>query len=234
MADFDIQGLAAYLHLTPSQVGKLVDRGELPGRKVGGSWKFSEQEIHHWLEERIGVFEEGQLTHVETVLEKSAPSVDEQPVTLSEIIPAEGVACPLAAKTRSRVVDAMVELAVGTGRLWDADKMAEAVRAREAMQPTATESGFALLHPRRPMPNILSEPLVVVGTTPSGIPFGGRGGVLTDIFFLIGSVDDREHLRTLARLARVLQGPQMVDRIRQAESASELRDLLLERDAEIE
>ena len=32
--DFDIDSLAAYLHLTPQQVARLADRGKLPGRKV--------------------------------------------------------------------------------------------------------------------------------------------------------------------------------------------------------
>ncbi len=34
--------------------------------------------------------------------------------------------------------------------------MAEAVRSREQMQPTALENGVALLHPRRPMAKILA------------------------------------------------------------------------------
>ena len=34
--DFDIQRLAAYLHVDPAQVARLADRGRLPGRKVAG------------------------------------------------------------------------------------------------------------------------------------------------------------------------------------------------------
>ena len=52
--DFDIDSLATYLHLTPAKVTRMADRGKLPGRKVGGQWRFSEAEIHHWLEQRIG------------------------------------------------------------------------------------------------------------------------------------------------------------------------------------
>ncbi len=51
----DLDGLAAFLHLTPAQVGRLADRGKLPGRKVGGQWRFSPAEIHHWMEQRIGL-----------------------------------------------------------------------------------------------------------------------------------------------------------------------------------
>ena len=51
--DFDIESLAAYLHLATTQVAKLADRGKLPGRRIGGTWRFSRAEVHHWLEERI-------------------------------------------------------------------------------------------------------------------------------------------------------------------------------------
>ena len=51
MEDLDVARLANYLHLSPDQVTKMAVRGRIPGRKVGGQWRFSEAEIHHWLEE---------------------------------------------------------------------------------------------------------------------------------------------------------------------------------------
>ena len=53
--DLDIDQLALYLHLTPTQVNKMAVRGKIPGRRVNGEWRFSESEIHHWLEDQIGV-----------------------------------------------------------------------------------------------------------------------------------------------------------------------------------
>ena len=47
MEDLDVPKLAEYLHLTPEQVKKMAVRGRLPGRRVGGQWRFSEAEIHH-------------------------------------------------------------------------------------------------------------------------------------------------------------------------------------------
>ena len=72
--DFDIHALARYLHLAPQQVAKLADRGKLPGRKVGGQWRFAKADIHHWLERRIGLSDEGELLEVEDVLQRSAPA----------------------------------------------------------------------------------------------------------------------------------------------------------------
>jgi len=39
---------------TPDQVKKMAERNKLPGRRIGGQWRFSQPEIHQWFEERIG------------------------------------------------------------------------------------------------------------------------------------------------------------------------------------
>jgi PTS system nitrogen regulatory IIA component len=54
-ADFDVDRLAAYLHRMPADITRLAERGKLPGRRVGGAWRFSAAEIHHWMEDRIGL-----------------------------------------------------------------------------------------------------------------------------------------------------------------------------------
>ncbi len=198
--DFDVSSLARYLHLPPQQVVKLAERGKLPGRKVSGQWRFAKPDIHHWFERRIGLSDESQLLEVEAVLQQSAPV---ERICIAEMLPVEAIAVPLWARTRNSVIDSMVELAAHTGWLWDAKAMAEAVKAREDMHTTALDNGVALLHPRRPMAKILSQPFLALGCTSSGIPFGGAAP-LTDVFFLICSMEDRGHLRALARLSRIL------------------------------
>jgi PTS system nitrogen regulatory IIA component len=230
--DFDVDQLAAHLHLLPQQVARLADRGGLPGRKVGGEWRFSRAEIHHWLEARIGVSGEVELAAMELRWRRDAGAEDEHP-TVSAMLPVEAIAVPLSARTRGSVITSMVELASQSGLLWDPDKMADAVRAREEMASTALDNGVALLHPRRPMPNILAEPFLALGITTQGIPFGsGRSG-LTDIFFLICSTSDRGHLRTLARLSRILATPGALDALRSATEPAAAYEVVANREAEL-
>lgn len=225
--DFDTASLAVYLHLTPQQVERLAERGRLPGRKVAGQWRFARPDIHHWFERRIGLSDEGELVEVEDMLEGDAPSSDPGEVSLAELMPPEALAIPLIARTKNSVITAMVELAAATGRLWDPRAMAEAVRKREELYPTALGNGVALLHPRRPMPKILAQPTLALGCTTTGIPFGG-GSPLTDVFFLICSTEDRGHLRILARLSRVLAAPGFLNALHQAPDAAAGRQLILE------
>jgi PTS system nitrogen regulatory IIA component len=223
--EYDIDGLAAYLHLDPVQVKKMAERGKLPGRRHNGGWRFAHAEIHHWLEGRILGSDVREQARIEEVLERHAGDAEE--LSMEALLPLEAVAVPLSARTKTSVVSAMTELAAETGWLWDPDKMTDAVRQREEMYPTAIAGGLALMHPRRPMGSILGRPFLAFGRTTRGVPFGDPSGDLTDLFFLILSVDDANHLRTLARLGRVLGTKGVLDDLRAAEDAPTALEVLL-------
>ncbi|MEX2309784.1 MAG: PTS sugar transporter subunit IIA [Pirellulales bacterium] len=227
--DFDIDRLAAYLHMMPSAVVKLAERGKLPGRRVGGEWRFSAAEIHHWLEDRIGLSDEQALVQMEGALDRAADVAAVEQVSIADLLKEEAIEVPLNARTRASVITRMTALAARTHLLWDPAKMAEAVRAREEMHSTALDNGVALLHPRRPMPAILAEAVLALGISPGGIPFGS-GGSLTDIFFLICSTSDHEHLRILARLSRVINDQDFLAAMRAADNATAMHALIRERE----
>jgi nitrogen PTS system EIIA component len=230
--DFDIDRLAAYLHMMPAAVQKLAERGKLPGRRIGGDWRFSAAEIHHWLEDRIGLSNDEALVQMEGALDQASQVSDVEQISIANLLKPEAIEIPLQARTRGSVVGRMTELAARTHLLWDPAKMAEAVRAREEMHSTALDNGVALLHPRRPMPAILAEALIALGISPGGIPFGS-GGRLTDIFFLICSTSDHEHLRILARLSRVINDQEFLAEMRAAHNPMALHRLVQERESTI-
>jgi PTS system nitrogen regulatory IIA component len=221
--EFDVARLADYLHLTPDQVTKMAVRGQLPGRRVGGQWRFNEAEIHHWLEDRIGVSNSEELDRVQRVLDRAAGKVVDRPI--SELCTLDTIQVPLNARTRGSVIRSMSELASRSGLMWDAPAMAEAIKAREQMHPTALDSGVALMHPRRPQTSILADSVLALAVCPAAIPFADRGQ-LTDIFFLICSYDDATHLRILARLSRMISDGQLLADLRQCESAAQAWDCL--------
>src|SRR5262245_4554047 len=107
--DFEPESLASYLHISPQQVLKMAERGSVPGRKIGGQWRFSQAEIHHWLEERIGAADVADLAHVQGLLDKAAEFKEPATVRISELLLPEAVAIPLPARTRSSVIKSMVE-----------------------------------------------------------------------------------------------------------------------------
>ncbi len=229
--DFDIAGLASYLHISPAQAQKMAERGTLPARRVAGQWRFAASEVHHWLEDRIGVADADDLDQVEGVLREAGGAEE---IRIGKLIPTGAIAIPLAARTKASVIGAMIDLAEQTHLLWDKAKMSEAVKVRENLHPTALEIGVALLHPRRPLAQAIAEPFLTLGITSQGIPFGESHGQLTDIFFLICSADDAGHLRTLARLSRLIAKDGFLSALRNSRSEAEAREWIEQFEGELE
>lgn len=224
--DFDIHSLATFLHLTPPEVEKMANRGKLPGRRIAGKWRFSRAEIHHWFEDQIGVSDERELVQVEKVLVKHQSDSLNSDVRIGDLMSASTISIPLVAKTRNSVITAICTRSVESGLLWDGETMADAIRAREQLHPTALENGVALLHPRRPQIDLMAEPFIALGITPGGIPFGGPRGVLTDIFFLIASCDEPGHLRVLARISRLIGCQSFLEQLRVANNSHDALTLI--------
>ena len=227
--DFDLASLARYLKKTPEQIRKMADRDRLPGRRVGGEWRFAQADIHHWMEEQIGASDEAELVQVEKLLGESETEAD----SVRQLLREEAIEVPLAARTKRSVISRLCQLAMETGLLWDPGKMEEAILAREQLHSTALHNGVALLHSRRPMSGIIGEPFLGLGITGSGIPFGGPRGNLTDVFFLIGSTEESQHLRTLARISRLIFEPEFLEQLRSSASSSDAVRVVCDFDSEL-
>src|SRR5271163_3027050 len=93
----DMEQLASYLQRDVREVGKLASRGHLPGRKVGGEWRFARAEINHWLEARIHEYSEEQLTALEEA-HRHAPDGESEPL-LASLLSEATTAVPLPATT---------------------------------------------------------------------------------------------------------------------------------------
>ncbi len=242
--DFTIETLARLLQRTPQDVRRMVERDKIPGRKVGGEWSFPRAEILEWLAKEIDRVlgssdappsdeELGRLRRVLTAIPVT-PTDEVQPICIADMLIPDAIGIPFVSRTRASVFPEVIELAMRTGFLWDSDAMLEAIKAREELYSTALESGVALLHPRHPMPNILSQPFLALGVSSTGIHFAQtKFGQPTDIFFLIASVDDRSHLQTLARLSRILTYPEFLENLRAAEDAIAAHQLIAETEAEL-
>lgn len=48
-----IQDVAQHLNVGTKTIYSLVQRGRLPGFKVGGQWRFRRADIEHWVEEQM-------------------------------------------------------------------------------------------------------------------------------------------------------------------------------------
>lgn len=223
----DIEQLARFLKRDAREVARLVDRGHLPGRKVGGTWRFSRQEIQHWLEGQLSEYTDAELSQLEL-----RPASIREPL-LANLIHEACVAVPLKASTRASVLRELVNLAEQSWQVYDPQAILEAVQAREERFSTALENGVAVPHPQRPIPGAIGESLIAFGRTASGLPLGAPDGRLTDLYFLVLCQDSEIHLRVLARLARLFLRSQFLDRLRGESTGHGARQLILKEEAEL-
>lgn len=49
-AAITVRDVAAYLNVTEKTVYRLAQRGELPGFKVAGAWRFRRRDIDSWID----------------------------------------------------------------------------------------------------------------------------------------------------------------------------------------
>src|SRR5579871_1401517 len=164
----DLEQLADYIQRDKREVTKLANRGYLPGRKVGGEWRFARAEINQWLETQLPDYTEEQLKALET---RDMRAQGEEPL-IAGMLAHTNIAVPLPASTRASVLKELVNLAEQSWQVYDPDAILEAIRQREEMGSTALEAGVAIPHPRRPLPQALGDHILAYGRTATGIPFG--------------------------------------------------------------
>ena len=223
----DVNAVANLLHVLPKQVQRWAERGHIPAQKINGEWRFARAAVHQWIEDKLHDLDGQQ--QMDEVVKHHLVSVAEQ-------LPIEAIAIPLNARTPSSVIDELSKVAASTGLLWDADEMAKAVRQREEIASTALECGVSLMHPRRPLTNYLAEPFIALGITAKPFPMslaGENDSCLVDVFFLLCSMDDVDHIRTLARLGRLIRQPDFLPDLRSAQTPAEVLDVIREAESKI-
>jgi PTS system nitrogen regulatory IIA component len=215
----DLEQLAAYLHRDVREVSKLANRGHLPGKKVGGQWRFSSSEINYWIETKLPeyTFEE-----LEALERRGNPrEIADEPLVFSML--SEGtVAVPLLASTKASLFKELVNLAEQSWQIYDPQALLDAVKQREELVSTALPGGVALPHPHRPLSaKAQGESVIAFARTASGIPLGAPDGGLTDLFFLVSCRTADTHLRVLARLSRMMLREGFLDDLRAVETAGD-------------
>lgn len=102
--------------------------------------------------------------------------------------------------------------------------------AGEAQQSTGIGGGLALPHAIVPG---LDQTVLVVGRIDEGLDFAALDSQPVDLVFLLLSPPSAttEHLRVLARLARIIDAEETLATLRSADGPEELFDLLIAEDA---
>jgi PTS system nitrogen regulatory IIA component len=227
---FSLEELALYLGRDRREIEKLVNRGRIPGRKVGNQWQFHQVEITRWLEQEMRDYS----THELRSLERTNRSEDFcSMLPVSALLSVETIQVPLEARNKRSILEALVEVAGRSRQIWSPSEILKAVQQREEIFATAYAGGVAIPHPRNPLPDAQGESVIAFGRTSSGIPFGAPHGGLSDLFFLVLCRDSKSHLQILARLGRILQLRGFLNALREVDDAQTAYEFLKNADEEV-
>lgn len=140
---------------------------------------------------------------------------------LTDILSPELTFCNMEGKSKKRVLETSAELIADEVENLKADRIYDALIAREQLGSTGLGNGIAIPHCRAPKCSRIVGCLVKLN---SGIDFDAIDGKPVDLLFFLLVPEDtiEEHLEALRTLAENFNKPEYCQRLRAANSAEEL------------
>lgn len=219
--------LAEYLHVSASDVARLLRESNIPKEERGGRLVFRRSEIDAWASQRILNMPDRRLDAYHEKTMRGTQKVLENDALVPKLLKRSYINLGLTSKTRASAIRDMVALAESTGLVFDSHELLASVEAREALCSTALPGGLALLHARNYDPYRFERSFIVLGRTIQSVPFSAPDGGSTRLFFLICSQDDRIHLHTLARLCLIAMKTDILSQLYEVPDADAAYNALL-------
>ncbi len=137
---------------------------------------------------------------------------------LSELLTADRVRVPLGSHSKAELLRELVRLAVGAADETSISGILEAVEAREAQVSTAVGGGLALPHGRT---DLISEVRVAAGLVHDVADYIALDDSEVRVVFLVLTPTSAsgQHVKLLARIARLMHKPESRDALFAAQSA---------------
>ncbi|OGW35451.1 MAG: hypothetical protein A2010_02475 [Nitrospirae bacterium GWD2_57_9] len=149
--------------------------------------------------------------------------------TIRDLLQDELVIENITANDKMGVLREFAGLLAETGRVRDREELIRVLLERESLGSTGIGDGIAIPHGKlRP----LSEMIVAFGRSRDGVDFQSIDHKPAYLFFLILTPVDKpgDHLKTLARVSRILKNPALRNDLRHAADRKELQRLICEED----
>ncbi len=142
-------------------------------------------------------------------------------MSLSELIKADDIVATLEVANKKEVLQAltpMIASAVGESEANVFHKLLQ----RERLGTTAIGEGVAIPHARL---GTRATPSVIFARLAKPVDFGAADGKPVDLVFMLAAPETAgaDHLQALAKIARFVRAPRILQRLREARDALELR-----------
>ena len=150
---------------------------------------------------------------------------------IKDLLSKESIKLNLSSKTKTDVIDEMVDLVDASGNLNDKQEYKEAILAREELSTTAVGEGIAIPHAKT---KAVKKACLAAGITKEGIDYEAFDGSLSNLFFMIAAPDgaNNTHLEVLSRLSTILMDADFKNSLIDSKSVDEFLSLIDQKETE--
>lgn len=214
--------LAKYIQLNEKTVIKLAQTGEIPGKKIGSQWRFHLDAIDRYLQEDIVRAPDEDLNMIINTAEDIVP--------LSKLTNPAMIKLDSKAENIDEILIELTQIAVTNGITPSKNDLLRQLERRERMLSTAIGNGVAVPHPRYPSPELFKKQGIVIVRSKTGVAYNAPDNKPVHLFFMTCTPHEFVHLRTLAKISKLLHTPNSKEKMMQAESKKQIIKILMEFD----
>ncbi len=160
------------------------------------------------------------------------PTAASDPLSIAELLTPATVRVGLEGEDKPAVLNALIDLLAGHAAVADLDRVRQDVFVREAKLSTGVGLGLGLPHARTPGATGTTAAFATLATP---VPFESHDDEPVRLLFLllVPSGEQRQHVKLLGRLSRLLNRPTFRDALLAATTPEEALALFREAEAEL-
>ena len=151
-------------------------------------------------------------------------------VTIRDLLHDDLIIEEIQSTDKDGVIREFARLLATRGKIRDEQSLIRVLEEREVLGTTGIGNGIAIPHGKVPMHE---EMIVAFGRSSQGVAYQAIDGEPVYLFFVLITPEDKpgDHLKTLARISRIIKNPELRERLRRAVGRDEIRTLICAEDA---
>ncbi len=151
---------------------------------------------------------------------------------LTELLNPEAINPELKAASKNDVLGELTDALLRVEPGLDRDEVVEVLKERERLGSTGIGDGVAIPHGKL---KHLDKLLLSFGRSRRGVDFDSMDGQPARLFFLLVAPEDSVgvHLKTLARISKLLKNPEVRQDLIDAEDAGAIYDIIARREEQL-
>ena len=145
---------------------------------------------------------------------------------LKDVITLDCINIDLKGKTKSEIIDEMVDILYNNGKLNDREEYKKEILKREAQSSTGMEEGIAIPHGKT---NAVKIPTVAIGISKKGVDYESLDGEPSHLFFMIAAPENSNdsHIELLSKITTLLLEDDIREALLNVKSKEEVLDILI-------